>query len=210
MTTTRILSFTMIALLSMALVACGDETTTETGLTCGEGTVDESGVCVPAETVGDLACGEGTVQDGSECVPDTGAALPTCGPGTKEVDGVCELDPDATPVALTCGEGTTEVDGECVADVTPAEPLAVSDLHVSSFEMKGPYPSAPTALRTGFPVSMWATIKSEANAPYEVQVLFGLTDGTNEDGGEGETCLLGARTLYHPGTAAEVVVGGEF
>ena len=53
------------------------------GLTCGPGTADTGGKCLP---VGPLTCGEGTEAQNGACVPQNQVA---CGPGTEETAGVC-------------------------------------------------------------------------------------------------------------------------
>ncbi|AUX43340.1 alkyl hydroperoxide reductase [Sorangium cellulosum] len=78
-------------LVMFALPACADDDPpSETGLSCGPGTKEVAGVCVPATTDPGLTCGE----------------------GTADVDGVCV--PTGTNPGLTCGEGTADVDGVCV------------------------------------------------------------------------------------------------
>jgi hypothetical protein len=100
--------------LALLGAGCGEETS------CGEGTVEMNGTCIPADTAcgtgtvfneetGEcegISCADGTVLMGDECVPD-GSVV--CGDGTT-------FDPDAGECVpdLTCGEGTVLVDGECV------------------------------------------------------------------------------------------------
>ncbi len=74
-----------------------------TGLTCGAGTVEVDGVCVPDSP---LACGPGTVEAAGECVPDLGAV---CGDGTVAVGGQC-----VPVVDVACGPDTALVDGACL------------------------------------------------------------------------------------------------
>ncbi|WP_437683343.1 redoxin domain-containing protein [Sorangium sp. So ce131] len=78
------------ALVMLALPACADDPPSETGLSCGPGTKEVAGACVPAATSPGLTCGE----------------------GTADVDGQCV--PTATTPGLACGEGTADVDGQCV------------------------------------------------------------------------------------------------
>jgi hypothetical protein len=100
----------------LGLTACGD-----VGATCGPGTMEIDGACVPDVTCGegthaeggmcvaDSQCGAGTVLDAAsgQCVPD-GSVI--CPQGTTFEDGQCQLDPDA------CAEGTVLVDGQCVLE----------------------------------------------------------------------------------------------
>jgi hypothetical protein len=101
----------------------------DTVLTCGEGTVESGGKCVP--TPCEPACGAGTVCELGTCVPvaassctpacapceacDVNAATPvcvdTCGAGATcdTTAKLCVADVDAF-----CGTGTVNVDGKCV------------------------------------------------------------------------------------------------
>jgi hypothetical protein len=107
-----------ILVISGALALLGAGCGTETS--CGDGTVEVDGTCVPAddacgtgtvfnEETGEcegVSCADGTVLMGDECVPD-GSVV--CGDGTTYDAETGECVPD-----LTCGEGTVLVDGECV------------------------------------------------------------------------------------------------
>ena len=102
----------------LGLASCGND-----GATCGNGTIDQEGVCVPADTVtcgdgtvlqdgmcvAEATCGTGTVEDPATntCVPDGSVVCPQ---GTTFENGQCLLDEDA------CGEGTVLVNGACVPD----------------------------------------------------------------------------------------------
>ncbi len=113
----------LIALASLLLVqACGGEEPAVDLIECGEGTVEEDGVCV-AEEVECAAdelqlddgtcvrvdyCGEGTTfqESTGTCV----APPLICGPGTEaNEEDLCEAGPQAE-----CGEGTVVADEQCV------------------------------------------------------------------------------------------------
>ncbi|KYF63158.1 redoxin domain-containing protein [Sorangium cellulosum] len=81
----------LLALVIVASSACADDDPASgAGLSCGPGTEEVDGACVPAATSPGVTCGE----------------------GTEEADGACV--PAATSPGLTCGEGTEDVEGECV------------------------------------------------------------------------------------------------
>jgi hypothetical protein len=90
----------------LALVAllggCGDNSRS-----CGDGTIEMNGFCVPA------GCGVGTVTDEEtgECVPD---GTIVCSNGTRfdPATSQCQIDPAA------CQHGTVLVDGACVDPAT--------------------------------------------------------------------------------------------
>lgn len=129
---------------------CGGEPPSADGgaLTCGAGTVEKNGQCVPEETPPvdggpDLECGPGTVPsaDGSQCVPDlncpAGTAPTNDGTGCvplcddpfilEGTECVCPAGLVPTPGGndcavdpALCGEGTVFVDGACLPAVAPA------------------------------------------------------------------------------------------
>ena len=89
----KLLSISLVAMLALVMGACDGGTTT----TCGAGTVEEDGTCVPM-------CGDDEYwdPDGAECVsvqcdngmyfnPDTGECeeITECAPGTELVNGEC-------------------------------------------------------------------------------------------------------------------------
>lgn len=94
--------------LSMAglLVACGDD-----GSTCGDGTVEVGGTCVPTDSV----CTAGTTFNEATRMCDPNEVEPpiTCGAGTTLTDGICVADGGPT---LDCGTGTIQVGEECAPD----------------------------------------------------------------------------------------------
>jgi hypothetical protein len=101
---------TASALTLLALVGCAKAP--ESGLVCGDGTVEEDGACVPVAT-------EPPTE--TETEPPTGDDL-ECGEGTIEVDGECV----STIEEIVCGEGTYLLDGECVAEeVKPPDEVLV-------------------------------------------------------------------------------------
>lgn len=91
-------------------------------VSCGEGTVLQSGKCVLAETP--LTCGDGTVERDGACVPTE--ALDTCGDGTtfNTERGLCLAD-------VVCGPGTTAMSGRCLPDeemvTLPGDPEAAGE-----------------------------------------------------------------------------------
>ncbi len=81
------------SLFILACFGCDDDDAATTGLVCGQGTVDQDGVCVPA-VQGTPPCGEGTLERDGVCVAaDDGMVGAECGEGTIEEDGVCVVDP---------------------------------------------------------------------------------------------------------------------
>lgn len=64
------------------------------GAECAEGTIEQDGVCVPADDAFTAAsCGAGTVLDGAECIPEMPPTV--CGENTIE-------DTEAVPGIITC------------------------------------------------------------------------------------------------------------
>lgn len=104
----------LAAISAMTLMSCGGDDTT-----CGTGTHEVDGVCVP-----DTTCGDGTQAQNGECVPvcaagtkadmTSGQCVPDgsviCPQGTTFQDGQCKLDANA------CGDGTVLVNGECILE----------------------------------------------------------------------------------------------
>ncbi|WP_438008751.1 redoxin domain-containing protein [Sorangium sp. So ce321] len=63
------------ALVMVASSACGgDDAVSGAGLSCGPGTMEAGGACVPAATSPEVTCGEGTEEVDGECVPTALAA----------------------------------------------------------------------------------------------------------------------------------------
>ena len=90
-----------VALAGLATLAgCGGDD----GATCGAGTTEQDGTCVPSVT-----CGTGTVAMGGQCVPD-GSVICEQGTTFDPASGKCEVDPSA------CAEGTVLVEGACVPE----------------------------------------------------------------------------------------------
>lgn len=101
-------------------------------LTCGAGTKEQLGQCVPSGTTTTVTCGTGTQLQGSECVPSN--ATVTCGANTQLLNGVCVASNSSvtcgtgtqlqgtqclpTAPSLTCGSGTTLQGTQCVASTT--------------------------------------------------------------------------------------------
>ncbi len=100
--------FYVSLLVVVPMVACVDEGD-PLDLTCGPGTHEEAGECVPDGAP--LSCGPGTHEEAGQCVPDE--APLSCGPGTHEEAGQC------VPDEPLCGENEIEVvPGVCVSDGT--------------------------------------------------------------------------------------------
>ncbi len=123
--------------LAGTLGACGGS-----DLTCGEGTMEVNGSCVPIASDGGtgdggtdsgLACGPGTVEMDGDCVPD-GTVVCTDGTVFDDASGTCVLDESA------CGDGTMLVDGACVP-----EGLAEADVTEGDETNDPAYDGAPTA-----------------------------------------------------------------
>jgi len=93
------------------------------GATCGSGTTEVNGQCVPDGS----QCGLGTRLEFGRCVVADVQVPMTCGPGTREESGTCVADCgpgtrlDGTTCVsvgeLTCGPGTKVQDGTCVPEV---------------------------------------------------------------------------------------------
>ncbi|MEZ4401510.1 MAG: hypothetical protein R3B06_15905 [Kofleriaceae bacterium] len=90
-----------LAALAAAVSGCGDNS-----VTCGDGTHDEGGYCLPDNTA---ACGTGTIEMNGTCVPD-GSVVCVQGTVFDPATGTCVVDPSA------CADGTTLVGGECIPD----------------------------------------------------------------------------------------------
>jgi hypothetical protein len=92
-------------------------------LSCGDGTVEADGACVPASTTSVGACGIGTSAVGSKCVADLGYV---CGTGTLPSGSRCVG-------SVSCGAGTTVVEGECVpSEAMPAITCGTDTILVGS------------------------------------------------------------------------------
>lgn len=96
------------SVVALLVAGCGDDWTA--GATCGEGTEEQNGICVPIG--GGLLCGEGTHEEGGECVADPvqqdgGVVTPATGP----VGSACETAADCN-TGLICA--TTALDPRMV------------------------------------------------------------------------------------------------
>ena len=71
--------WTGILSIAFIVAGCGDDAkpSSGSGVSCGPGTVQRDGACVPESQAG-LECGEGTVEEDGLCVPETETAL-ECG-----------------------------------------------------------------------------------------------------------------------------------
>ncbi len=97
----KCLSLVTMFLLAVAFNACsGDE-----GNTCGAGTVEQNGQCVPQ-------CADSEYWDGSAC-----QTIPSCDDGTtfNAATGKCEAD------ITQCAAGTELVNGQCVSKCSDTE-----------------------------------------------------------------------------------------
>jgi hypothetical protein len=95
-----------LLLAALGVAGCGDNSAS-----CGDGTMNDHGVCVPSGT-----CGAGTVADPTTgaCIPD-GSVICTDGTRFDPASGTCMIDPDS------CQNGTVLVGDRCVdptADLT--------------------------------------------------------------------------------------------
>jgi hypothetical protein len=82
------------------------------GLGCGPGTVEMNGACLPVPVDGGVACGPGTMEMDGACVPGPADGGLTCGAGTVAMDGACV--PLPADGGITCGQGTVDQNGMCV------------------------------------------------------------------------------------------------
>jgi len=135
------------------------------GVTCGTGTVQQNGQCVPASI---SRCGAGTVLEGTECKP----TAVVCAAGTLFKDGKC-----VPASVLVCGPGTVENEGKCVA----ADPM----LRVTDAESPEPNQTAESAKRfvlpavgAPAPIVLGGTIDAPTDAGADVDVfVFAATAG---------------------------------
>jgi hypothetical protein len=94
---------------------CGSGTTQREGRclpneVCGIGTVNVDGQCVPEGSPG--VCGTGTVMKSGQCVPD-GSMICEQGTVFNPATSHCDLDPSA------CAAGTALINGRCVPEDEP-------------------------------------------------------------------------------------------
>ncbi len=85
--------------MSWAGMGCGGS------VVCGEGTLEASGICVPARTM----CSAGTRLEGGQCVPSL--ELLSCGPMTVARNGSCVPE----ELVENCGPGTAVRNGSCIS-----------------------------------------------------------------------------------------------
>lgn len=119
----------LLAGLAAAVAACGggDDTT------CGTGTVEMDGMCVPVEGSGnDTSCGTGTHLEGTSCVPDD---TTTCGAGTHLDNGACVPDDNgeaAAPTVASIDPPNAGIGGSVLFTITGTgfAGTNVNDLHV--------------------------------------------------------------------------------
>ena len=135
MTSSRLIISASALALVLSTLACsggGSSSGGSSGSTCGNGTTEVDGTCVPTNTI---TCGTGTVEMNGTCVP---VSTITCGTGTVEMNGAC------VPVStITCGTGTVEMNGACV-------PVSTITCGPGTVEMNGAcVPASTTTCGTG-------------------------------------------------------------
>jgi hypothetical protein len=89
------------------------------GLSCGPGTRNEGGVCLPASA----ACADGMALVGGQCVAYEGRVA--CGRGTVLMGNLCQSIPDVKPI-LTDSFGLSVIATEVIADGYSKVPVLVS------------------------------------------------------------------------------------
>ncbi len=100
----------VVSLAAAGTWGCGSSDS-GSNLTCGAGTYNSGGVCVPIPWSADGGGGSGgTAGSGGS----GGGAPVTCGAGTHLSNGECL--PDPADAGVSCGNGTHEEDGSCVVD----------------------------------------------------------------------------------------------
>lgn len=122
----RLQRLACVLALGLLAPACGGDennnTTTRPTIRCGEGTVLQSGACVPSETP--RTCGEGTVEKDGQCVPQE--TVDACGEGTTY-----NADRKLCLADVVCGPGTTAMGGRCLPDdvmvTLPGDPEAAGE-----------------------------------------------------------------------------------
>lgn len=126
-----------LATIALALAGC-TTAPAQHALTCGEGTVERSGVCLAASAP--VACGTGTVLEAGACVcgarsaavdpppgvPDPGAAAP--GVRSIEVGRVAGEEETHTPARIVAPTDTVYV-SMSLGNVTNAQPLTTRWYH---------------------------------------------------------------------------------
>ena len=100
------LRLVLVAAALMVVAGCGSS---EAELDCGDGTVEQDGVCLPDGEVDGVECGPGTELENGLCVVIEGEDL-QCGDGTVQSNGTCVPAEDG----VECGDGTDLVDGVCL------------------------------------------------------------------------------------------------
>jgi hypothetical protein len=209
-------------LISGFSIGCGGDGDGETtGLTCGAGTLDKSGVCTPEEAAGVLTCGDdtkevegkcvakisdakgfecgaGTTEKDGKCLADT-TDTKTCGTGTTEKDGVCEA--DKVSPGVECGQGTIEEAGKCVPELNKVE-----GFEVTKFDML--LPKGGKAL-VGYPVTVNVALKSKTPFAAHLQVtMTNYTEGMDEK--DIYQCFVGGIAVKSPGNGEVVEISNEF
>ena len=157
-------------LLSSALAACGSDPSGPGSVTCGTGTVENNGVCVPS---GGTTCGTGTHDESGTCVPDApgdvGApTIASISPGAAGISGGTVFVIDGTNFAGQ-GAGTATVKfGDQDAEVAA----------ISETKIAGTIPPG-VSITTTVTVT---TSKGSATTPFKYLALYaaegrGMPDG---------------------------------
>lgn len=126
-------SFTGGALTVQGLTGCALGGVAPPALTCGEGTVESDGACIPVNGTGGLVCGEGTTETAGVCVADNPGDL-SCGYGTVPTEGKCEI--------LVCESGK-ELDEEGKSCVVI--PPTAQECEAQGLVLDGKQCATPTA-----------------------------------------------------------------
>lgn len=117
-------SFAGGALTVQGLANCTLGAVEPPALTCGDGTVESDGQCVPVDGAGGFVCGEGTTETEGVCVADNPGDL-SCGYGTAPAGGKCEI------IACDDGEQLNPEGNQCVVIPPTAQECEAQGLVLS-------------------------------------------------------------------------------
>ncbi len=123
----------LLTLLCLPLVSCGGSDPAGTTITCGTGTVEMDGVCVPDGTPppDGLTCGTGTHEANGECVPDgqDDVGIPTITaitPGAAGISGGTVFAIDGTNFAGQGAGNVTVKFGDQAATIAAVTPNRIA------------------------------------------------------------------------------------